>query len=236
MGLTEADEETLMTDTTYTGHVTPGGPTAVRELEQLVIRKASVGDLDNNCYLLTCRATGAQLLVDAADDATRLLALVHEGSPDGRLDLVVTTHQHWDHHRALADVVTATGAETAAGQDDAGALPVVPNRVLSQGDSVEFGDITLSVIYLRGHTPGSVALVYDDPTGSPHVFTGDSLFPGGVGNTDKDPVRFGSLIDDVEQRVFGVLPDATWVYPGHGDDTTLGVERPHLGEWRERGW
>src|ERR1043165_7114927 len=117
-----------MTDTTYTGHVTPGGPTAVRELDQLVIRKASVGDLDNNCYLLTCRTTGAQLLVDAADDATRLLALVHEGSPDGRLDVVVTTHQHWDHRRALADVVAATGADTAAGQDDAGALPVVPNR------------------------------------------------------------------------------------------------------------
>ncbi|MFL6100854.1 MAG: MBL fold metallo-hydrolase [Actinomycetales bacterium] len=225
-----------MTETTYTGHVTPGGPSAVRELDQLVIRKASVGDLDNNCYLLTCRTTGAQLLVDAADDATRLLALVHEGSADGRLDLVVTTHQHWDHHRALADVVAATGAETAAGHDDAGELPVVPNRALSQGDSVQFGDITLSVIHLRGHTPGSVALVYDDPAGSPHVFTGDSLFPGGVGNTDKDPVRFASLIDDVEQRVFGVLPDGAWVYPGHGDDTTLGVERPHLGEWRERGW
>jgi glyoxylase-like metal-dependent hydrolase (beta-lactamase superfamily II) len=225
-----------MSDDTYTGHVEPGGPTAVRELDRLVVRKASVGSLDNNCYLLTCRTTGAQLLVDAADDATRLLALVHEGSPDGRLDLVVTTHQHWDHHRALPDVVAATGAETAAGAEDAGALPVSPNRLLSQGDSVQFGDITLSVIHLRGHTPGSVAVVYDDPTGTPHIFTGDSLFPGGVGNTDKDPARFGSLIDDVEQRIFGVLPDDTWVYPGHGDDTTLGVERPHLGEWRERGW
>jgi glyoxylase-like metal-dependent hydrolase (beta-lactamase superfamily II) len=225
-----------MTDATYTGHVEPGGPAAVRELEHVVIRKASVGDLDNDCYLLTCRATGAQLLIDAADDATRLLALVHEGSPDGRLDLVVTTHQHWDHHRALPDVVAATGAESAAGVDDAEALPVETNRLLSQGDSIEFGDLSLSVIHLRGHTPGSVALVYDDPSGTPHIFTGDSLFPGGVGNTQQDPARFTSLIDDVEQRIFATLPDDTWVYPGHGDDTTLGVERPHLGEWRERGW
>jgi glyoxylase-like metal-dependent hydrolase (beta-lactamase superfamily II) len=225
-----------MSETEYTGQVKPGGPADVRELEHLVIRKISVGDVHNNCYLLTSRTTGAQLLVDAADDATRLLALVHEGSPDGRLDAVVTTHQHWDHHRALADVINATGADSAAGLDDADALPVVPDRLLSQGDSVEFGDIKLSVIHLRGHTPGSVALVYDDPSGPPHIFTGDSLFPGGVGNTQKDAKRFTSLLDDVEHRIFDVLPDDTWVYPGHGNDTTLGVERPHLGEWRERGW
>jgi glyoxylase-like metal-dependent hydrolase (beta-lactamase superfamily II) len=225
-----------MSDTTYTGQVKQGGPADVRELEHLIIRKISVGDVDNNCYLLTSRATGAQLLIDAADDATRLLALVHEGEPDGRLDAVVTTHQHWDHHRALADVINATGADSSAGSDDADALPVVPDRLLSQGDSVEFGDIKLSVIHLRGHTPGSVALVYDDPSGTPHIFTGDSLFPGGVGNTQKDAKRFTSLLDDVEHRIFDVLPDDTWVYPGHGNDTTLGVERPHLGEWRERGW
>jgi glyoxylase-like metal-dependent hydrolase (beta-lactamase superfamily II) len=225
-----------MSNTTYTGEVEPGGPTAVRELEHLLIRKVSVGDLDNNCYLLTSRATGAQLLVDAADDATRLLSLVHEGSPEGRLDLVVTTHQHWDHHRALPDVINATGAESAAGTDDAEALPVTPDRLLSQGDSVDFGDVQLSVIHLRGHTPGSVALVYDDPSGTPHIFTGDSLFPGGVGNTQKDAERFTSLLNDVEHRVFDVLPDETWVYPGHGKDTTLGAERPHLSEWRERGW
>ena len=83
---------------------------------------------------------------------------------------------------------------------------------------------------------GSVALVLRSDDGSTHVFTGDSLFPGGVGNTQQDAARFGQLIDDVEQRLFAVLPDDTWVYPGHGKDTTLGAERPHLGEWRERGW
>ena len=222
--------------TDYTGEVTPGGPSDVRDLEQVVIRKASVSDMANNCYLLTSKATGAQLLIDASDDAPRMLELIREGSPDGRLDLIVTTHQHWDHHRALVDVVTRTSAPTAAGAEDAGALPVAPDRQLSQGDSIEVGDLTLSVIHLRGHTPGSVALVYDDPSGTPHIFTGDSLFPGGVGNTQQDAERFASLIDDVETRVFGTLPDETWVYPGHGNDTTLGAERPHLAEWRARGW
>jgi glyoxylase-like metal-dependent hydrolase (beta-lactamase superfamily II) len=110
-------------------------------------------------------------------------------------------------------------------------------RPVRHGDTVTVGGQTLEVVHLRGHTPGSIALVWRGGEGAgTHVFTGDSLFPGGVGNTQKDPERFASLIDDVEQRIFGVLPDDTWVYPGHGKDTTLGAERPHLGEWRERGW
>jgi glyoxylase-like metal-dependent hydrolase (beta-lactamase superfamily II) len=219
---------------TYTGDVAVGGPSEVRELEHLVVRKASVSAQDNNAYLLTCRKTGAQLLVDAADDAPRLLALVAEGSNE--LDVIVTTHQHWDHHRALVELVEHTGARTAAGADDAPALPLAPGQLLEHGDEVTFGRITLDVVHLRGHTPGSVALVYRDPAGEPHVFTGDSLFPGGVGNTQQDPERFTLLLDDVEARLFGVLPDATWVYPGHGADTTLGAERASLPLWRQRGW
>ena len=92
------------------------------------------------------------------------------------------------------------------------------------------------MIAIAGHTPGSIACVYDDPDGHPHLFTGDSLFPGGVGNTRGDADNFRSLIDDVETKLFGTLPDDTWFYPGHGNDSTLGVERPHLAEWRERGW
>jgi glyoxylase-like metal-dependent hydrolase (beta-lactamase superfamily II) len=122
-----------------------------------------------------------------------------------------------------------------AGDADADALPVAVDERLQQGDTITVGDLTLDVIALRGHTPGSVAVLYRDPVGVPHLFTGDSLFPGGVGKTTT-PLDFQSLIDDVEQRIFDVLPDETWVYPGHGDDTTLGVERPHLGEWRARGW
>jgi glyoxylase-like metal-dependent hydrolase (beta-lactamase superfamily II) len=223
---------------TYTGDVRPGGPSDVRSLPDAVIRKASVSGMDNGVYLVTCRATGDQLLVDAAADAPRLLALVDEGVPDGGrgLALVVTTHRHWDHHRALADVLAATGARSAAGRDDAGGLPVTPDLLLDHGDGVSLGALSLEVVHLRGHTPGSVALVLRSQDGSTHVFSGDSLFPGGVGNTEGDPERFASLLGDVEQRLFAVLPDDAWVYPGHGRDTTIGAERPSLQAWRERGW
>ncbi len=218
----------------YTGDVVSGGPSDRRDLSQLTIRKASVGTTANNVYLLTCAHTGAQLLIDAADDPAQIMSLLREGS--GGLNTIVTTHQHWDHHRALAKVVASTKAMTAAGAADADALPVIPTRRLSHGDTLRFGDITLDVIHLRGHTPGSVALVYDDPQGHTHLWTGDSLFPGGVGNVQKDPERFASLLGDVQTRIFDVYDDDTWVYPGHGADTTLGAERPHLQEWRERGW
>ncbi|HVD63189.1 MAG TPA: MBL fold metallo-hydrolase [Lapillicoccus sp.] len=226
-----------MTTDEYAGDVTPGGPADVRELPRLTLRKCSVSSLDNNAYLLTCRGTGAQLLVDAADDATRLLDLVEEGG--GGLDVVVTTHQHWDHVRALEEVVAETGARTAAGADDADHLPVPVDDRLAHGDMVRFGDVTLDVVALRGHTPGSVALAYRDPEdeqGRTHLFTGDSLFPGGLGNTKNPGQSFDSLFRDVTERVFDVYDDDTWVYPGHGKDTTLGAERPHLDEWRARGW
>ena len=219
---------------TYNGDVVSGGPSDRRDLPLLTIRKVSVGTMANNVYLLTCARTGAQLLIDAADDPERIMSLVREGG--GGLDAIVTTHQHWDHHRALAQVVEATHPMTAAGEADADALPVVPTRRLSHGDTLGFGDITLDVIHLRGHTPGSIALAYDDSQGHGHVWTGDSLFPGGVGNVWKDSVRFASLLDDVQTRIFDLYDDDTWIYPGHGADTTLGAERPHLQEWRERGW
>jgi glyoxylase-like metal-dependent hydrolase (beta-lactamase superfamily II) len=220
--------------TEYTGVVTPGGPSDVRRLRLLTVRKASVGEQDNNTYLLTCRATGAQLLVDAADDVDRLRRLVDEGT--GRLDVVVTTHGHLDHHRALAELVEATGARTVAGALDRAALAVPVDQPVGHRDQVRFGQVVLDVVHLRGHTPGSIALVHHDPGGFVHAFTGDSLFPGGVGATFGDREAFRSLLDDVEQRLFARLPDPTWVYPGHGEDTTLGAERGQLALWRARGW
>ena len=221
----------------YTGAVRPGGPAAVRELTHLTIMKVSVDEqMSNNCYLLRCRETGAQLLVDAAAEPGTLLPLVG----DAGLTAVVTTHQHWDHHRALADVVAATHAAVVVGAPDAAAVTeqtgVPVTRTVAQGDTVAVGACTLEVIALAGHTPGSVALLYDDPDGHPHLFTGDSLFPGGVGNTFGDEAAFAQLVDDVESKIFHRLPDETWFYPGHGDDSTIGAERPHLGEWRSRGW
>jgi glyoxylase-like metal-dependent hydrolase (beta-lactamase superfamily II) len=220
-----------MTD--YTGRVTVGGPIDVRRLPALTIVKLAVGFLSNNVYLLRCTASGEGLLIDAADEAPRIRELVtFEGPP---VSAILTTHRHPDHWQALATIADEAGAAIYAGDADADALPVAVDERLQQGDTITVGDLTLDVIALRGHTPGSVAVVYRDPSGIPHLFTGDSLFPGGVGKTTT-PADFQSLIDDVEQRIFDVLPDETWVYPGHGDDTTLGVERPHLGEWRARGW
>ncbi len=212
----------------YTGHVVGGEP-SVRELPGLRVTKLSVGPMDNNCYVLECTASGEQLLVDAANDADVLLPLVP------RLVTVVTTHQHPDHWQALAAVAAATGATTVAHPLDAGSLPVTPDRTVVEGDRISVGGQLLSVIHLRGHTPGSVALLWQNAAGD-HLWSGDCLFPGGVGNTQQDAARFTQLLDDVETRVFGTLTDDTWVYPGHGDDTTLGAERPHLAEWRARGW
>ena len=217
---------------TYHGKVTPGGPPEVRELAELIISKMSVGDFDNNTYLLRCRATGEQLLVDAAAEPDRILQLVG----DSGLARIVTTHQHGDHWQALADVSSATGAETYAGAADVDGIPVPTDHPLEDGDEVRVGRCSLRVIHLVGHTPGSVALLYDDPEGTPHLFTGDSLFPGGVGNTFGNADNFRSLFHDVRTKIFDALPDETWFYPGHGNDSVLGNERPHLPEWEARGW
>lgn len=220
---------------TYTGTVTPGGPSDVRRLANATIRKMSVSAMHNNVYLLTCAASGEQLLIDAADDPERISLLIEEGT--GSLGHLVTTHQHWDHVRALEAVAAATGARTYAGAPDADALPVPPDVRLEHGDQIRVGELSLDVIRLTGHTPGSVAIALTEPDGPVHLFTGDALFPGGVGATTNDPSQsFDQLFHDVTTRIFDIHGDDTWVYPGHGGDTTLGAERPHLDEWRERGW
>ncbi|MEV4807988.1 MBL fold metallo-hydrolase [Nonomuraea sp. NPDC049421] len=217
---------------TYTGDVQVGGPADVRELPALTISKLAVGPFDNNAYLLRCVATGDSVLIDAAAESDRLLALMG----DRPVGAVITTHQHGDHWQALEQVTKVTGAQVIAHPLDAPALPVPADRTVEHGDTITFGEVTLEVIHLRGHTPGSIALLYDAGPEGHHLFTGDSLFPGGVGNTQKDPERFGRLFTDVAERIFDRLPDETWVYPGHGKDTTLGAERPALPEWKARGW
>ena len=217
---------------TYTGDVEVGGPADVRELPGLTISKIAVSEMANNAYLLRDPGTGEALLVDAAADPEALRAFI--GDADVRT--VVTTHGHWDHHRALPEVVAATGAVTVAHPADADELPVPVQRPVVHGDTIRVGAQTLEVIHLRGHTPGSIALLWRGPEGaSTHLFTGDSLFPGGPGRTTT-PEDFRSLMDDLEERIFGRLGDETWFYPGHGKDSTLGAERPHLDEWRARGW
>jgi len=203
----------------------------VRELPFLVLSKLAVGPMDNNAYLLRCRETGEQVLIDAAADAGALLDLI---GPDG-LEAVITTHRHADHWQALGEVVAATGATTIAGRHDAEGIPVATDVLVDDGDEIAFGSVVLRAVHLEGHTPGSIALLYDDPEGQPHLFTGDCLFPGGVGKT-ANPDDFASLYGGVVGKLFEVLPDETWVYPGHGNDTTIGAERPRLHEWAARGW
>jgi glyoxylase-like metal-dependent hydrolase (beta-lactamase superfamily II) len=220
----------------YTGNVTPGGPPDVRELSNLTITKVAVDEqMSNNCYLLRCHDTGEQVLIDAAAHPETLMPLIG----DAGLTHVITTHQHWDHHRALADVVGATSAATVAGVPDAAAITEqtgVPIAVeAAAGDTVPVGTCSLEVIPVAGHTPGSICLLYQDPSGTAHLFTGDTLFPGGPGRTTRAE-DFIQIMDDLKSQIFDRLPDDTWFYPGHGNDSTLGVERPHLAEWRERGW
>lgn len=219
----------------YDGRVAPGDAPATRDTGAARISKISVSNMHNNVYLVTDQATGEALLIDAADDWPAISAMI--AADGGRVTQIATTHRHTDHVRALGDAVRETGARVLAGADDADHLPVAVDRRLADGDTVQVGTLTMNVVAARGHTPGSIALSFRGDDGLTHLFTGDSLFPGGVGATNHhDYQSFPQLIDDVEHRLFGRYDDNTWVYPGHGDDTTLAAERPHLAEWRSRGW
>ncbi len=176
------------------------------------ITKVAVGPYDNNAYLLRCTATGDTMLIDAAAEPDRLLA----ARGDGLLVSVVTTHQHPDHWQGLEAVVGVTGPAVIAHPLDAPGLPIPMTETVEDGDVLAIGNAQVKIIHLKGHTPGSIAIVYDGDSAAPHIFTGDSLFPGGPGNTRKNVADFTSLMDDLEAKVFGVFPDATWVYPGHG--------------------
>ena len=215
---------------TYTGDVRVGGPADTREIGGLTLTKIAVGPMNNNAYLLR-DATGQALLIDAAAEPARLLAMIG----DTPVTKIVTTHRHADHWQALAEVKEATGAVTVAHPADAPGIPVPTDELVEDGGTVSFGGTTLGVTLLVGHTPGSIALTLDGGGTGPHLFTGDCLFPGGPGATTR-PEDFNSLFGGLQAKIFDRLPDSTWVYPGHGNDTTLGAERPHLEEWRERGW
>ncbi|GGC88677.1 Zn-dependent hydrolase [Tersicoccus solisilvae] len=212
---------------------------AVTELTDVVLRSTSVGSMDNNVYLLTGVRSGAQVLIDAAADAPAIERLIASAAGDSpvapHVALIVTTHRHHDHVGALAAIAQRTGARTAAGRDDAPAIEVPTAVPLDHGDVGDFDGFALEAIILRGHTPGSVALLLRDPSGPDHLFSGDALFPGGVGRTD-GAENFRSLFDDVVHRIFDVLEDDTVVHPGHGLPTTLGAERPALPAWERRGW
>lgn len=196
------------------------------------LSKISVGEMDNNVYVVESTSTGEVLLIDAANDATALVAHLRAEAPG--VKEVVTTHLHADHWIGLAETVEALDLTTIAPLGDADAIDVPTDRHVSHGDQIVVGDLSLEVIGLRGHTPDGIALLLRTDQGS-HLISGDSLFPGGPGKTGT-PEEFATLMDDLESRVFATLDDEVVVHPGHGDDTTIGAERPNLSLWRERGW
>lgn len=197
---------------------------------ELHLHQISVSEMDNNCYLLTAGDQG--LLVDAADDAPAILDMAREAGVD--ITAVLTTHRHWDHVRALGEVLEATNAKHYASFIDSPAIPEDVDVELREGDSIEFAGMKLPIIILRGHTPGGVALVAT-VDGVTNLFVGDSVFPGGLGRTTSEG-DFVRLYKDVTKRVFEEFPDNAIIRPGHGKPTTLGEERPKLGDWWERRW
>ncbi len=218
-------------DNDYTGHVEPDGEWQDRRDGDLLIRKLSVEEMDNNVYVIVCPVTDSALLVDAAARPERLREALEGLDPVA----VVQTHGHWDHVRAWEDLRRDPGLEVWGHPGDAELFPAPLDRELVHGDVIEVGELAIEVLHVPGHTDGSLLYLVEGDE-RPHLISGDTLFPGGPGNTWGDPDRFRQIMDGLEREVFDRLPDETWVYPGHGDDTTLGTERPHLAEWRERGW
>jgi len=194
--------------------------------EKAEIHKVVVGPWENNVFVLRCKETGEAVLLDAANEHERLLELCRALG----VRQVLETHGHWDHIQAVPEVRDA-GYRVAVTADDAAMLPSYDD-ILEDDSVIEVGRLRLRTIATPGHTPGSMCFKLED---APIVFSGDTLFPGGAGNTEGDEGRFEQIIEQIDRKLF-TLPPETIVLPGHGLDTTVGVERPHLDEWVERGW
>lgn len=202
------------------------------EDERAEVHRLVVGPLDNNVYVLRCKQTGRAVLLDAANEHEKLLDLCQ------RLNVgkVLETHGHWDHIQAVPAVRDA-GIEVGVTAADASMLASY-DFVLENESVIEVGRLRLRTILTPGHTPGSMCFLLDvkDREGSPLLFSGDTLFPGGPGNTRTPEGDFPAIINSIENRLFAALGADTLVLPGHGEDTTIGAEQPHLQEWIDRGW
>ena len=196
------------------------------EDDRVQITKVVVGPMVNNVFVVRCAETGESVLVDAADEPDVLLPMCEEL----QVGDVLTTHGHRDHIQAVP-AVRAAGHRVGVGPADAELLAAYDFEI-ADGDVIEVGNLRLHAVHTPGHTPGSTCFTIE---GSPVLLSGDTLFPGGPGNTRRNPVHFATIIRSIQQRLF-TLPDETIVMPGHGDDTTIGTERPHLQEWIDRGW
>ncbi|MER3396567.1 MAG: MBL fold metallo-hydrolase [Acidimicrobiia bacterium] len=191
-----------------------------------ILFKIVVGPFDNNSYVLACRKTGIAALVDAANEPERILDVASEFD----LRYVLTTHGHHDHVQAVTEVRERTGAAVGIHRADASSIPSGPDFYIEHEQIFEIGNVSLKALHTPGHTPGSTCFVTEGL-----LFSGDTLFPGGPGNTWGNRDAFATIIESIKTSLF-VLPETTLVLPGHGLDTTIGAEKPHLDEWIERGW
>jgi glyoxylase-like metal-dependent hydrolase (beta-lactamase superfamily II) len=192
------------------------------EVHQIV-----VGPMDNNVYVIRCRQSGQAMLIDAANEHDALLEICQQLN----VGQVVETHGHWDHIQAVPAIREA-GIEVAVTQADAGMLPSY-DLILSADEVLSVGDLRIRTLTTPGHTPGSICFAVE---GTNLLFTGDTLFPGGPGNTSFDESNFSSIIESIDRRIFAAFDPDTLVLPGHGTATTVGAESPHLQEWVDRGW
>jgi len=191
------------------------------------VHRVVVGPVENNVYIVRCRETGDSLLIDAANEHDLLLELCH----DLHVRQVVETHGHWDHIQAV-EAVRDAGIDVAVTQADAAMLPSY-DQILEDESVVTVGRLRVATIATPGHTPGSMCFAVE---GTPLLFTGDTLFPGGPGNTSFEDADFATIIRSIEGRLFGAFGPDSLVLPGHGVGTTIGAESPHLDEWVARGW
>ena len=205
----------------------PDTTTLHYEDSQAEIHKVVVGPMDNNVYVLRCKQTGDAVLLDAANEHDRLLDLAKALN----VREVLETHGHWDHIQAVPQMRDA-GYSVFVTQQDAGMLPSY-DELLEDDSVIEVGRLRLQTIHTPGHTPGSMCFLVE---GSPILFSGDTLFPGGPGNTSFEGGDFSTIIRSIDERLFSKLAPETIILPGHGDQSTIGEERPHLQEWVDRGW
>jgi glyoxylase-like metal-dependent hydrolase (beta-lactamase superfamily II) len=191
------------------------------------VHRVVVGPMDNNVHVIRCKQTGDAVLVDAANEHDLLLDMCK------RLGVrrVIETHGHWDHIQAVPAVREA-GYEVSVTAQDAGMLPSY-DEILDDDSVIEVGRLRIETIATPGHTPGSMCFFVRE---TPLLFSGDTLFPGGPGATKFPGGDFDAIIKAIDERLFTRFGPETLVLPGHGDDTTIGDERPHLQEWVDRGW
>ncbi len=192
--------------------------------DRIVVDKIVTEPLDNNVFLLTCVATSKSVIIDAAAEAERVLELA--AGTDVRA--ILTTHGHWDHVGAAAEVAAVLSVPVHIGQEDAALSGLQGTHPLTAGTTA-LGELELEIVATPGHTPGSYCIGV-----GPVIFTGDTLFPGGPGAT-QDDAAFAQIMESLDTRLFG-RPDDTMILPGHGLHTTIGAERGSVEEWRERGW